>query len=42
VIAAVLAVILGMQIGFSGVAIVAVGIYAVGTTSLLSTLGTAD
>ena len=42
VIAAALAVILGMQIGFSGVAIVAVGIYAIGTTALLSTLRDAE
>ncbi len=34
----VLAVILGMAIGFSGVALLAAGIYAVGTLSLLATL----
>ena len=31
----VLAVILGMSIGFSGVALVAAGVYAVGTSALL-------
>ncbi len=38
VVASVLAVILGMAIGFSGVALVAAGVYGVGTLALISTL----
>ena len=38
VIATVLAVILGMEIGFAGVAVVAAGIYAIGTLAMLSAL----
>ncbi len=38
VIATVLAVILGMEIGFAGVALVAAGIYAIGTLAMLSAL----
>ena len=38
VVATVLAVILGMQIGFSAVAVVAIAIYAAGTTALLAVL----
>ena len=38
VVATVLAVVLGMQIGFSAVAVVAIAIYATGTTALLAVL----
>jgi len=34
----VLAVILGMEIGFAGVALVAAGVYGIGTLAMLSTL----
>ena len=40
VIATVLAVILGMEIGFAGVALVAAGVYTLGTLSMISTLPT--